>query len=83
MELSGSALNRISSLLETQLGYVTQLGNYLSSVLQVRLPCDLMKVIYVLFCSQRGESSQPVEVAPSEDVTGEDGDNESSDSGIP
>ncbi len=38
-DLTASALNRISSLLETQLGYVTQLGNYLTSVLQVTLYC--------------------------------------------
>lgn len=35
MDLSTSALNKIMSLLETQLGYVTQLGTYLSSVVQV------------------------------------------------
>ena len=35
MDLSASGLNKISFLLDTQLGYVSQLGSYLSSVLQV------------------------------------------------
>lgn len=40
MDLSASALNKISSVLETQLGYVTQLGTYLSSVLQRRVTIE-------------------------------------------
>ena len=35
LDLSAAALNKMSSVLETQLGYIRQLGTYLSSVLQV------------------------------------------------
>lgn len=35
MDLSTSALNKISVVLEAQLGYLRQLGSYLSSVVQV------------------------------------------------
>ena len=36
-DLPASALNRISEILDTQLGYVRQLGQYISSTLQVRI----------------------------------------------
>ena len=35
MDLSASALNKMKSILETQLHYVALLGTYVSSVLQV------------------------------------------------
>lgn len=34
-DLPASALNRISEILDTQLGYVRQLGQYIASTLQV------------------------------------------------
>ena len=35
-DLPVNALNRISEILDTQLGYVRKLGHYISSTLQVR-----------------------------------------------
>lgn len=37
MDLPASALNRISELIDTQISYCRQLGNYITSTLKVRV----------------------------------------------
>ena len=62
----------MSSLLETQLGYVSQLGAYLSTVLQVGLQTLKVQPV-VLFYTQRPTDSFPKEQDDSEDDEDDDG----------